>query len=316
MGTPREIRARRAKAGQSRIARASPFAVAAELEAAGVRPRKSRGQNFLVQPAIADRIVAAAAIAPGDEVVEVGPGLGILSDKILRAGVRRLWLVELDPRLAERLESAFAGHPAVRVICRDFLEVELAGMVEQPPAKVIGNLPFNAAAAILRRLDEMRGAIGRMVLMFQREVAERIRARAGERAYSALSVYTALYWETREHFRVAAGNFSPAPRVDAEVIVFTPHAQAPFAPAGEAALLGAIRAAFSAPRKTIRNALAGALGAAPETVADALARAGIDHTARPATLSVADFVRLAGALEYAGARAQVTATATAEPSDA
>jgi 16S rRNA (adenine1518-N6/adenine1519-N6)-dimethyltransferase len=284
------------------------MAVGAELEAAGVRPRKSRGQNFLIQPAIADRIVAAAQIAAGDEVVEVGPGLGVLSDRILRAGVRRLWLVELDARLAERLQSAFAGHPAVRVLCRDFLEIELAEMVERPPVKVIGNLPFNAAAAILRRLDEMRGAIARMVLMFQREVAERVRARVGERAYSALSVYTALYWETAEHFRVAAGNFRPMPRVDAEVVVFTPHRRAPFAPAREAALLGAIRAAFSAPRKTIRNALTGALGAAPEAITGALARAAIDHAARPATLSVADFVRLADALEAAGAIAPPAAT--------
>jgi 16S rRNA (adenine1518-N6/adenine1519-N6)-dimethyltransferase len=195
----------------------------------------------------------------------------------------------------------------VRVVCRDFLEVELAELAERPPVKVIGNLPFNAAAAILRRLVEMRGAIGRMVLMFQREVAERIRARAGERAYSALSVFTALYWETREHFRVPAGNFRPAPRVDAEVIVFTPHKIAPFAPADEAALLGAIRAAFSAPRKTIRNALAGALDATPEAVAGALTRAAIDHAARPATLSVADFVRLADALERAGAIARAPA---------
>ena len=86
------IHAGRGKAAGGR----SPLAVAAELEAAGVRPRKSRGQNFLIQPAIADRIVAAAAIALGDEVVEIGPGLGILSDRILRAGVRRLWLVELN----------------------------------------------------------------------------------------------------------------------------------------------------------------------------------------------------------------------------
>jgi 16S rRNA (adenine1518-N6/adenine1519-N6)-dimethyltransferase len=301
-------------AGHAKTVRTSPFAVAAELEAAGLRPRKSRGQNFLIQPAIADRIVAAAAIAPGDEVVEIGPGLGILSDRILRAGVRRLWLVELDERLAERLESAFSGQSAVRVVCRDFFELKLVQLVERPPVKVIGNLPFNAAAAILRRLDEMRGAIERMVLMFQREVAERIRARSGERAYAALSVLTALYWETREHFRVAAGNFRPAPRVDAEVIVFTPHARAPFAPAGEAALLGAIRAAFSAPRKTIRNALAGALEASPETIADALARAVIDHSARPATLSVADFVRLAEALARAGAIAP--ARSTAEPHDA
>ncbi len=305
---PPVTRAGRAAAG----GRTSPLAVGAELGAAGVRPRKSRGQNFLVQPAVADRIVAAAAIAPGDEAVEIGPGLGILSDRILRAGVRRLWLVELDARLAARLESAFKGHPAVRVVCRDFLELDLRELVERPPVKVIGNLPFNAAAAILRRLDEMRGAIGRMVLMFQREVAERIRARAGERAYSALSVFTALYWETGGHFRVAAGNFRPTPRVDAEVVVFTPHHQAPFAPAHEAALLGTIRAAFSAPRKTIRNALAGALGAPPEAVAGALERAAIDHAARPATLSVADFVRLAGALERAGA----IAPALAEPPDA
>ena len=292
MGTPRSIRA----GGAGAAGRRSPLGVAAELAAAGVRPRKSRGQNFLVQPAIADRIVAAAAIAPGDEVVEIGPGLGILSDRIVRAGVRRLWLVELDTRLAERLGTAFAGHPAVRVVCRDFLDVDLPRLVERPPVKVIGNLPFNAASAILRRLDEMRGAIGRMVLMFQREVAERIRARAGERAYSALSVFTALYWETREHFRVAAGNFSPAPRVDAEVIVFTPHARAPFPPAGEAALLGAIRAAFSAPRKTIRNALSGSLGLDAAQIESALRTASIDSSARAATLSVPDFVRLAAAL--------------------
>jgi 16S rRNA (adenine1518-N6/adenine1519-N6)-dimethyltransferase len=308
MEMPRVIRAGRAAAA----GRTSPLAVAAELDAAGVRPRKSRGQNFLVQPAIADRIVAAAELAPGDEVVEIGPGLGILSDKILRAGVRRLWLVELDVRLASRLESAFMGHPAVRVVCHDFLDVDLLKLVEQPPVKVIGNLPFNAAAAILRRLDEMRGPTGRMVLMFQREVAERIRARAGEPAYSALSVFTALYWETREHFRVAAGNFRPTPRVDAEVIVFTPHQRSPFAAAEEAALLSTIRAAFSAPRKTIRNALAGALGAAPAAVAAALVHAAIDPAARPATLSVTDFMRLAAALERAGA----IAAAPAEPRDA
>lgn len=282
--------------------RAAPIGVAAALDAAGVRPRKSRGQNFLVQPAVAERIAAAADLGPADEVVEIGPGLGILSDRIVRAGVRRLWLVELDPGLARRLECAFEGHPAVRVVCRDFLDLELAAMVERPPVKVIGNLPFNAAAAILRRLDEARATVARMVLMFQREVAERIRARPGARAYSALSVFTALYWKTGGHLRVAAGNFSPKPRVDAEVIVFTPRADAPFAPAREAAVLGAIRAAFSAPRKTIRNALAAATGLAPATIVDALQRAGLDPAARPATLAVADFVRLAEALEQAGAR--------------
>ena len=296
----RVIGERRARPRRVSDRRVSPQAVADELAGAGVRPRKSRGQNFLIQPAIADRIVAAAEINTGDEVIEIGPGLGILSDRILRAGVRRLWLIELDEGLARRLESAFAGHPAVRVLCRDFLEIEIAEIAERPPVRVIGNLPFNAASAILRRLDTARASISRMVLMFQREVAERIRARGGERAYSALSVYTALYWQTREHFRVGAGNFRPAPRVDAEVIVFTPQASPLFAPADETAVLGAIRAAFSAPRKTIRNALAGSLAAAPEMVSGALTRAGLDPAARPATLDVGDFVRLAAALREAG----------------
>ena len=266
------------------------------LESVGVRARKSRGQNFLVQPGIADRIVAAAEIQRGDEVVEIGPGLGVLSDRILRTEMRRLWLIELDPRLASRLESAFSSHPAVRVICADFLDVDLAQMTDRPPLKIIGNLPFNAAGAILRRLDESRAVIGRMVLMFQREVGERIRARPGDRAYSALSVFTALYWKIPEHFRVAAGNFRPMPRVDAEVIVFTPVERPIFDPACESAVLGVIRAAFSAPRKTIRNSLIGALDALPQTIADALDRAGINPAVRPGTLAAADFVRLAEVL--------------------
>ncbi len=319
-GMARAIRGHRARTRQIAGGRAAPpEAVADELASAGVRPRKSRGQNFLIQPAIADRIAAAAAIEAGDEVVEIGPGLGILSNRILRAGARRLWLIELDARLARRLESAFAGHPAVRVLCRDFLEVELAAIAERPPVRVVGNLPFNAAGAILRRLDEARASISRMVLMFQREVAERIRARAGERAYSALSVYTALYWQTLEHFRVAAGNFRPAPRVDAEVIAFAPLASPPFAAADEPAVLGAVRAAFSAPRKTIRNALAGALAAAPEAISAALGHAGLDPSARPATLAVADFVRLAAALERVGMPARMHASAACaarEPRDA
>jgi 16S rRNA (adenine1518-N6/adenine1519-N6)-dimethyltransferase len=290
----RAARIARTSAGHGR--RIAPLGVAGELADSGVRPRKSRGQNFLIQPGIADQIVAVARLGEGDEVVEIGPGLGILSDRIVRAGVSRLWLVELDSRLASRLKDAFAGHPAVRVVCQDFLEVDLASLVERPPVKVIGNLPFNAAAAILRRLDAARKDIARMVLMFQREVAERIRARPGERSYCALSVYTSLYWETGVHFRVAAGNFRPMPRVDAEVVVFTPQKRMLFAAGQEAAVLKTIRSAFSAPRKTLRNAIASALHAPPEMIAEALRKASIDPAARPATLAPADFVRLAAEL--------------------
>lgn len=265
----------------------------AALAQAGVRPRKSRGQNFLVQPRIAERIVAQAALAPGDVVIEIGPGLGILSEVALRAPIARLTLVELDARLAATLERRFAADPRVTVDHRDFLRVDLEALGGGAPLKVLGNLPFNVAAAILERLGASRRMIARMVLMFQREVAERLRARPGMRAHGALSVFTTLYWEITDHFRVTAGSFYPRPKVDAEVLTFTPRPCPGFAPAEEPDLLATVRAVFAAPRKTIRNSLAAGLGLAPAVAARALFAAAIDPRARPATLAVADFVRLA-----------------------
>ena len=271
----------------------------AELDRFGVVPSRARGQNFLIQPAIADRIVAAANLRAGDEAIEIGPGLGMLSERLARLELRRLLLVELDRGLSERLEAAFAGNPATRLTNQDFLDLDLRSVIDRPPVTIVGNLPFNAAAAILRRLCDARALVARMVLMFQREVAERIRARPGTPSGSALSAYTALYWKIESHFRVNAGNFFPRPKVDAEVLVFAPRALPPFAPDREAAVLATIRAVFCAPRKTIRNALAVALGADPAAIAEALERAAIAPGARPATLDIAAFVRLADSLARA-----------------
>lgn len=273
----------------------SPLRSAAALAIAGVRPLKSKGQNFLVQARIADRIVAAAELTPDDDVIEIGPGLGILSERIARGPIRRLALVELDPRLSERLRAHFEHEPRVSIVARDFLKTDFRELYERQPVKIIGNLPFNAAAAILERLCSHQAAIARMVLMFQREVAERIRARTGSSAYGALSVYTALYWDVLSHFRVGAGNFHPRPKVDAEVIVFAPRAPL-FHPGEERTVLSTIRASFSAPRKTIRNALCGGLRLTPDRAESALHSARIDPSARAATLSVTDFVRLARSL--------------------
>jgi 16S rRNA (adenine1518-N6/adenine1519-N6)-dimethyltransferase len=263
------------------------------LAAAGVRPSKSRGQNFLVNPAVAERIVAAANLAPGDEVIEIGPGLGILTENIVEQPIRRLVLVELDLRLAERLAVRFAEFEMVRVVNEDFLHLELNADYLSPPLVAIGNLPFNVAAAILRKLSDNAAMFKRMVLMFQREVAERIRARPAAAGYSALSVYTALYWKIDQHFRVAAGSFHPRPKVDAEVMRFVPLENRGFAPDEEASLLAVIRAAFSAPRKTIRNTLAGGLKLSADRVVSGLKEARIKLSARAETLGVDDFARLA-----------------------
>jgi 16S rRNA (adenine1518-N6/adenine1519-N6)-dimethyltransferase len=154
-------------------------------------------------------------------------------------------------------------------------------------------LPFNAAAAILSRLCTQRAGISRMVLMFQREVAERIRARVGEPSYGALTVFTALYFKVESHFRVSAGNFHPRPRIDAEVLVFAPHPRPVVNTEEESDVLETIRAAFSAPRKTLRNSIAHALRLNAGPVDETLRAAAIDPGARAETLSTPDFVRLA-----------------------
>ena len=283
---------------------------AAALVAAGVRPRKSKGQNFLVQEAVAERIVSTLKPGAGGEVVEIGPGLGILSRRLALSPIGRLRLIELDEKLAAGLCAMFAGDDRVTVDHRDFLRVDFAKLIRRPPVWVIGNLPFNVAGAILRRLCDYRGMIARMTLMFQREVAERIRAQPKAGSYGALSVFTALYWNVTEHFRVAAGSFYPRPKIDAEVLVFEPRKALKFAPEDERGVLETIRASFSAPRKTIRNALGHGLGLANQATVAALTRAGIDPSSRAERLGVEDFIRLACVLrESEAANAQADSDA-------
>jgi 16S rRNA (adenine1518-N6/adenine1519-N6)-dimethyltransferase len=278
-------------------ARGEKLRPAGALALAGVIPHKSKGQNFLVQPRVADRIVEAAEIIAGDDVIEIGPGLGILSERLVLQPLRRLILVELDDRLAAQLRERFANDPRVTIINRDFLGLESSDLSTGTPFRVVANLPFNVAAAILERLCGMHANVARMVLMFQREVAERIRARVDSSNYGALSAFTSMYWNVTEHFRVSAGSFHPKPKVDAEVLTFAPRRPMPFAPDEERAVLATVRAAFSAPRKTLRNAIGRALALDSGALEAAFAHAAIDPAARAATLAVEDFVRLARALD-------------------
>jgi len=268
------------------------------LKMAGLRPTKSRGQNFLVQQSVAEQIVSAAEISASDAVVEIGPGLGILTAQIIRAGPRRLTLVELDARLADVLAERFAGDDRVRLLNRDFLKVTRSELGSDR-LKVIGNLPFSIAAAILRQLCDCHESIVRMVLMFQREVGERIRALPGSRNYGSLSVFSSLYWRIIGHFRIAAGSFYPRPKVDAEALIMEPRVDLDFNGGEEADVRATIRAAFSAPRKTIRNSLAGGLGVDSDRIKAALEMAKIDPLLRPARLDCSRLVALARILRPA-----------------
>jgi 16S rRNA (adenine1518-N6/adenine1519-N6)-dimethyltransferase len=263
-----------------------------------VRPTKARGQNFIVQQSIAQQIVGAAGICADDTIIEIGPGLGILTEQIIAAGPRHVTLVEVDSRLAAMLRARFGDDERITILNRDFLKLSRQDLAGEG-LKVIGNLPFAAATAILRQLCDFRESIARIVLMFQREVGERIRALPGARNYGALSVLSALYWRIDGHFRIAAGSFHPRPKVDAEVLVMTPHVVSGLQAVDEAGLRTTIHAAFSAPRKTIRNSLAGGLGVDTETVEAALQRIKLDPSLRPAMLNCSQLIALAGILRPA-----------------
>src|SRR5260370_7622850 len=167
----------------------TPSRPAPALAGAGVRPAKSRGQNFLTNAGVADRIVAAADLCETDSIIESGPVLGSLTEKIVTRPRRSLTLVELDSRLAARLQERFTN---VRVVNADFLEINFAALAGNSPVKVIGNLPFNGPAAILRRLFANPRLLSSMVLMFHREVAAPIRPPHAPAPYCPPTLLTPL----------------------------------------------------------------------------------------------------------------------------
>ena len=259
------------------------------LDRLGVRPRKRLGQNFLVAAPVVERIVEIARPA-GRTVVEIGPGVGALSDT-LAAAARELVLVEIDPRLAQRLAERYAGSPSVRVLTADALEVDFAKVLEgREGAVAVGNLPYSVGTAILARLLEPPACFDRLVLMLQLEVARRLVADPGGKAYGALTVLTALRADARIALRVPAGAFVPRPKVESAVVVIDV-AAAPRAPVDdEAWFREVVRRAFGQRRKTLRAALATMATAAE------IARADIDPGRRGETLSLEEFARLSNLL--------------------
>jgi len=267
------------------------------LAAAGLRPQKRWGQHFLCDPAVARRIVDAAELQPGAAVLEIGPGLGALTDE-LAARAARLYLVEIDRGLAARLLERHADRPHVRVLVGDVLALPLETMLEGDcDITVVANLPYNIATPVLFRLLALRRRVRRAVVMLQREVAARLAAPPGADARGALSVMMQTWAEVRVAFGVSRRSFLPPPRVDSAVVVLRLVAT-PRVPLRDPATYEAVvRAAFGQRRKMLRNALAALAAARGVDGAALFARAGVDPRARAETLALDDFARLAGALE-------------------
>ncbi|MDR2564931.1 MAG: 16S rRNA (adenine(1518)-N(6)/adenine(1519)-N(6))-dimethyltransferase RsmA [Bifidobacteriaceae bacterium] len=284
----------------------------------GVRPAKALGQNFVVDPSQVRRIVAAAQLAPGERVAEIGPGLGSLTLALLEAGAS-VTAVEIDPVLAVALPATVgrrteAGQTALAerltVLNADALHIADLGTPE--PTALVANLPYNVATKVLLRFMERFPSIRRALVMVQAEVADRLVAPPGSRTYGIPSVKAAWWASARLAGRVPRSAFFPVPRVDS-ALVYLERCPVPAGAPPRAQVFAVVDAAFAARRKTLRAALAGLAGG-PARAEAALRAAEIDPSARGETLAVTDFARLAVALanlDADGAGDRATASAGA-----
>jgi len=261
-----------------------------------LHPKRSFSQNFLVQPT-AVAAIADTAAGFGEEVVELGPGLGALTGGLLDRGCE-VTAVELDRDMVRVLTEELKGEPRVHIVLGDAAAFDYRAHAAKRGRSltVVGNLPYQATGAILRQVVAHRDAIAGAVLMLQREVRDRLVADPGRKDYGALTVFVQAAFEVDTILRLKPGSFYPPPQVESAVVRLTPRS-APLADESEA-FRAVVRAAFQARRKTLRNALRQIDG---ELRAEAALReASIDPNRRGETLSVKEFADLADAWGRSG----------------
>lgn len=267
-------------------------ALAAEL---GIRPTKRLGQNFVTDPNTVRRIVRAARLSDDDVVLEVGPGLGSLTLALL-PHARQVIAVEIDPVLAERLprtvEERLPGlADRLTVVNEDALRLTT---LPAAPTALVANLPYNVAVPVVLHLLQVLPSLSTVLVMVQKEVADRLAADPGGRVYGVPSVKARWYGEVEAAGNVGTSVFWPAPHVDSGLVRLT-RREPPASAVGREATFRVIDAAFSQRRKTLRSALA-SLAGSPALAEEALRAAGLDPSLRGEQLDVADFARLADAL--------------------
>ena len=258
--------------------------------ASRTRSRKALGQHFLQDDRILSEIVAAAEVESQDLIVEIGPGAGALTRRLVERGAQVL-AVELDPRLAAALPARLGHPPKLAVIEADARYVDLAPMLASAPAyKVVGNLPYYAANPIIRHFLEASFKPRLMVVTLQEEVAQSMTAAPGK--MGLLSVAAQYYAEPRLVCKVPAQAFRPPPKVTSAVVRLDVRPSPAVSVANDEEFFHLVRSGFSAPRKQLRNSLAHGLGISTDSVARVLASLDLDGNRRPATLSLEEWASL------------------------
>lgn len=261
----------------------------------GHAPRKRFGQNFLHDAGVIEQIVDSIRLQKEDNLLEIGPGLGALTEPLL-AQVQGMTVIELDKDLANALKLNIGAnsHPDFTIINDNAMQVDyrqLAQKIGKGSFRVVGNLPYNISTPILFHLLEFSDVIKDMHFMLQKEVVDRITAEPNTKAYGRLSVVIQYFCQTQYLLTVPKGAFNPPPKVTSAVFRLTPFVKKPIIAHNEPLFMTIVREAFNHRRKTLR-AIFKSVNILPKLSDDDFLMADIDPQARPETLSVADFVRL------------------------
>jgi 16S rRNA (adenine1518-N6/adenine1519-N6)-dimethyltransferase len=258
------------------------------LRALGLRPRKRWGQHFLIDDFILRRLVRIAKIQSGDRVLEIGPGLGFSTMGLLDAGAE-VWGIEIDPKLADWLRSRIQN-PRFHLLVGDVLKGDILQILGKFQVKVVANLPYNISTQVLFKLLESSEVFTYIVLMLQREVAQRLSSSPSKKDYGSLSILTQIVADVREEFHVPRHAFFPRPDVDSSVVTLRPLSSPPIPPKETKRLQAWLTRLFSQRRKSLRNSFANAVRGLPAL--EILREARIDAGRRAETLSTDEVIRL------------------------
>ncbi|MFL1407508.1 16S rRNA (adenine(1518)-N(6)/adenine(1519)-N(6))-dimethyltransferase RsmA [Marinobacter sp. M1N3S26] len=272
-------------------------------KSAGHQARKRFGQNFLHDPGVIERIVRSIHPQPDDNLVEIGPGLGALTEELLAVNPR-LRVVELDRDLIPVLRTKFFNYPEFHIHEADALKFDFSELAGNGPLRIVGNLPYNISTPLIFHLLEQAGVVKDMHFMLQKEVVQRLAAGPGDNNYGRLGIMAQYFCRVQPLFEVGPGAFKPAPKVDSAIVRLVPHETLPHPARDLAMLQQVVRTAFNARRKTLRKSLGNLVSA------EELQNLGINDGLRPENLGLPEYVAIADYLT--GNRPQADATNEAD----
>ena len=272
---------------------ASPEVVHYICKRFDINMSKKLGQNFLIKRGIVDEIVHAAELTPGEPVLEVGPGIGTLTQGLAQSGAD-VTAIELDRRLLEVLDTTLASYDNVRIIHGDVLKLDVPSIMNHKPFKVVANLPYYITTPIIMSLLESKLPIERLVVMVQKEVALRMVAKPGTKDYGALSVAVQYYTEPDIVLDVPPKSFLPAPAVTSSVIRCVLRDKPPVDVIDEKLFFRVVKAGFAQRRKTFANTMK-TTGLSKDRIEELLAKANIDGQRRGETFTLQEFADVANA---------------------